>query len=376
MKRSAILIIDPRGNISLGGKDVINRHINYAKILYSKSKEQKLIICTTSYQGNRAFRSKFMDRYVLSKPTLNPVIFSWRVYRCIRKEKIKVQLIVVGDPWESFWTGFLLAKLIRRKIPIQLQIHGDIADPLWQKINWRNKIRFYLAKYPCSKAESIRAVGHHQKSNLIRNFNLSASKIEVIPVPISNNAVSSNKIRITQRPKSIALIGRIHEDRGIWSFLELVTKLNHASKDFDVIIIGSGKAESEFISRVKLEIPSQRLHLLGQLSELSLAKIWNKIGVLVSLAPVESYGRVMREGLISGVPVWASKSSGALDLISMSSSKGVKLLDLNISDKVLLKEFENLIRVKPDYNFRNKILIENKTLANLLVNSWLKLVIN
>jgi hypothetical protein len=60
----------------------------------------------------------------------------------------------------------------------------------------------------------------------------------------------------------------------------------------------------------------------------------------------------------------------------MSSSKGVKLLDLNISDKVLLKEFENLIRVKPDYNFRNKILIENKTLANLLVNSWLKLVIN
>ena len=376
MKRSAILIIDPRGNISLGGKDVINRHINYAKILYSKSKEQKLIICTTSYQGNRAFRSKFMDRYVLSKPTLNPVIFSWRVYRCIRREKIKVQLIVVGDPWESFWTGFLLAKLIRRKIPIQLQIHGDIADPLWQKINWRNKIRFYLAKYPCSKAESIRAVGHHQKSNLIRNLNLSASKIEVIPVPISNNAVSSNKIRITQRPKSIALIGRIHEDRGIWSFLDLVTKLNHASKDFDVIIIGSGKAESEFISRVKLEIPSQRLHLLGQLSELSLAKIWNKIGVLVSLAPVESYGRVMREGLISGVPVWVSKSSGALDLISMSSSKGVKLLDLKISDKVLLKEFENLIRVKPDYNFRNKILIENKTLANLLVNSWLKLVID
>ena len=376
MKRSAILIIDPRGNISLGGKDVINRHINYAKILYSKSKEQKLIICTTSYQGNRTFRSKFMDRYVLSKPTLNPVIFSWRVYRCIRREKIKVQLIVVSDPWESFWTGFLLAKLIRRKIPIQLQIHGDIADPLWQKINWRNKIRFYLAKYPCSKAESIRAVGHNQKNNLIRNLNLSASKIEVIPVPISNNVISSNKIRITQRPKSIALVGRIHEDRGIWSFLELVTKLNHASKDFDVIIIGSGKAESEFISRVKLEIPSQRLHLLGQLSELSLAKIWNKIGVLVSLAPVESYGRVMREGLISGVPVWASKSSGALDLISMSSSKGVKILDLNISDKVLLKEFENLIRVKPDYNFRNKILIENKTLANLLVNSWLKLVIN
>ena len=61
MQRSSVLIIDPRGNISLGGKDVINRHLDYAKVLFSKSNESKLVICTTSYQDTKIFPSKFMD---------------------------------------------------------------------------------------------------------------------------------------------------------------------------------------------------------------------------------------------------------------------------------------------------------------------------
>jgi glycosyltransferase involved in cell wall biosynthesis len=282
----------------------------------------------------------------------------------------------VGDPWESFWAGFFLAKLIRRKVPIQMQIHGDIADPLWRKINWRNRIRFYLAKYSCSKATAIRAVGQSQKINLIKNLSLSKAKITITPVPINIKALNLKKLRIAQRPKSIALIGRIHQDRGIWNFLDLINKMNDVSRDFDVIIIGSGKEESKFLSRVKLVIPRQRLQILGQMSEESLAKMWNKTGVLVSLAPVESYGRVMREALISGVPVWAIKSSGALDLISEFNSKTVRLIDLNGSAKALLKEFESLIRVKPDYNLRNKLVAENKSLVSMLVNSWLNLVKN
>ena len=376
MKRSAILIIDPRGNISLGGEDVINRHLDYAKVLFSKSNESKLVICTTGYQDTKIFRSKFMDRFILSKPTLNPIIFSWRVYRCIRREEIEVSLMIAGDPWESFWASFLLSKLMRRNIPIQMQIHGDIADPLWRKINWRNKVRFYLATYSCSKAVSIRAVGHNQKNNLIKNFDLSESKIALIPVPISQKVLTNKNLKNTKRPKSIALIGRIHEDRGIWSFVNLVNKLNNASKDFDVIIIGSGHAESEFLTRIKHIIPSQRLKVLGQLSEISIAKMWNKIGVLVSLAPVESYGRAIREAFISGVPVWVSKSSGALDLISKANSKGIKLMDLDHSDKALLKEFESLLVDRSDYDIRRKLVDENNGLSILLVNSWLKLIKN
>jgi glycosyltransferase involved in cell wall biosynthesis len=245
---------------------------------------------------------------------------------------------------------------------------------LWRNLNWRNRVRYYLAKYSCAKATAIRAVGDNQKKNLIKNLKLSTSKITVIPVPISQKLLLSKKLKGDQPPRSIALIGRIHEDRGIWRFIDLVNKLNRVSKDFDVIVIGSGQAETEFIAAIKNIIPRQRLKIFGQISEDSLAKMWSKIGVLVSLAPVESYGRAIREAFISGIPVWVSKSSGALDLISAANSKGIKLIDLNNSDKALLKEFEKLLVVKSEYNLRSKLFDDNKRLSSLLVESWLELV--
>jgi glycosyltransferase involved in cell wall biosynthesis len=255
-----------------------------------------------------------------------------------------------------------------------MQIHGDIADPLWRNLNWRNRVRYYLAKYSCAKATSIRAVGDNQKNNLIKNLKLSTSKIAVIPVPISQKLLISKKLNGDQRPRSIALIGRMHEDRGIWRFIDLVNKLNRVSQDFDVIVIGSGQAETEFVAAIKNIIPRQRLKIFGQISEDSLAKMWSKIGVLVSLAPVESYGRAIREAFISGIPVWVSKSSGALDLISTANSKGIKLIGLNHSDKALLREFEKLLVVKSEYNLRRKLFDENKGLSSLLVKSWLELI--
>jgi glycosyltransferase involved in cell wall biosynthesis len=212
------------------------------------------------------------------------------------------------------------------------------------------------------------------KNNLIKNLKLSTSKIAVIPVPISQKLLLSKKLNGDQRPRSIALIGRIHGDRGIWRFIDLVNKLNRVSQDFDVIVIGSGQAETEFVAAIKNIIPRQRLKIFGQISEDSLAKMWSKIGVLVSLAPVESYGRAIREAFISSIPVWVSKSSGALDLISTANSKGIKLIDLNHSDKALLREFEKLLVVKSEYNLRRKLFDENKGLSSLLVKSWLELI--
>ena len=38
MSNPSVLILDPRGNIAVGGKDVIARHENYAKELFRQGK--------------------------------------------------------------------------------------------------------------------------------------------------------------------------------------------------------------------------------------------------------------------------------------------------------------------------------------------------
>jgi len=247
LKPSAIIILDPRGNISRGGSDVINRHKNYGKHLASISNKLKLVVFTSGYSKRVSSSSKYLDQYVLSKPTFNSLIFALRANRCIRKEKIDVQLLIAGDPWESFWTALLLNKFMRRDIPIQLQIHGDIADPLWRRINVRNRIRFVLARIFCKRATSVRAVSKNQKNNLVKNLGIVKSIVKVIPIPISLESLDLRERRSQSRPPTIALIGRIHKDRGVNYFLQLLEKITMISQNVKVTLIGGGKGELDFL---------------------------------------------------------------------------------------------------------------------------------
>jgi glycosyltransferase involved in cell wall biosynthesis len=121
-------------------------------------------------------------------------------------------------------------------------------------------------------------------------------------------------------------------------------------------------------------MPKNRIIYLGQLPESELRKIWKKIGVLVSMAPVESYGRVMRESLIAGVPVWATTSAGVIDLMDNCNKGEVKLLDLSKSDVSLDKDFRSLLKTKVSSDFSKKFIKENNTYAAKLAKSWINII--
>ena len=377
MKQSIVVILDPRGNISSGGEDVIQRHNLYANELTNHSKIYKLIILTSSSEkkltknkGNR------LEIYQISKPTHNPVMFAFKAKKILRKYNFDVKLLVAGDPWESFWSSYFLGKFLGKKTPIQTQVHGDIADPYWKKINLINRARYYLAKVSLPKSTSVRAVSRHQVINLSKNFKIKLSKIDVIPVPIKVPSKSLTVNKVTNRPRTIGLVGRIHEDRGIWDFIRLVKAINSLTNDFKVIVIGTGNQKSSFLKRLKLVISNKRVTYLGQLSEKELNNAWNKIGVLVSIAPVESYGRVMREALLAGVSVWAAPTSGAKDLFKECKSGQIRVLELNDNPKILNQSFVSLLNSKIDLKYRSKFIKENSGYAAKLINSWLSVIKN
>ena len=299
-------------------------------------------------------------------------MFAKKVHKFIKINNLKVKLIVASDPWESFWSAYFLNKFLNKRIPIQIQAHGDIADPRWRRINLRNRIRFSFAKFSLPKASSIRAVTKYQAENLVNAFGIKREKIVVVPVPIT---VASKSVSLkSERPKAIGLIGRIHQDRGIWEFIKLVSILNFSTKDFKVVVIGDGPSKDKFLLKLESVIPKNRIIYLGQLPENELRKAWKRIGVLVSMAPVESYGRVVRESLIAGVPVWATASSGVKDLMDNCNKGEVKLLDLGKSDASLDKDFKTLLKTKVGSDFSKRFIRENNTYAAKLASSWMNTI--
>ena len=374
MSNPSVLILDPRGNIAVGGKDVIARHENYDKELFRQGKTSRLDLKVFSAGSSVKYSANGKNKMVIniSKPTFNSYIFAKKAHKFIKINNLNVKLLVAGDPWESFWSAYFLNKFLNKKIPIQIQVHGDIADPRWRRINLRNRIRFSLAKLFLHKATSIRAVTKYQAENLVMAFGIKREKIVVVPVPIT---VGSKSIALnSERPKTIGLIGRIHQDRGIWEFIKLVRILNSSSKDLKVVVIGDGLSKDKFLLKLESVIPKNRIIYLGQLPESELRKAWKKIGVLVSMAPVESYGRVMRESLIAGVPVWATTSAGVKDLMDNCKKGEVKLLDLSKSDATLDKDFKTLLKTKVSSDFSKRFIKENNTYAAKLANSWINTI--
>jgi glycosyltransferase involved in cell wall biosynthesis len=374
MSNPSVLILDPRGNIAVGGKDVITRHENYAKELLTQGKTSRLDLKVFSAGVSLQSSGKRGNERVvtISKPTFNSYMFAKKAHKFIKINNLNVKLLVAGDPWESYWSAYFLNKFFDEKMPIQIQVHGDIADPKWRRINFRNRFRYSLAKLSLSKASRVRAVTKYQAENLVKAFGIKRERIIVVPVPIT---VASKSVSLkSERPKTIGLIGRIHQDRGIWEFIRLVRILNSSSQDFKVVVLGDGPSKDKFLLKLSSVISKNRVIYLGQLPESELRKAWKRIGVLVSMAPVESYGRVIRESLIAGVPVWAIASAGVKDLMDNSKKGEVKLLDLSKSDASLDKDFKSLLKTKVGSDFGKRFIRENNTYAAKLAKSWINTI--
>ena len=374
MSNPSVLILDPRGNIAAGGKDVVTRHENYAKELLAQGKTSRLDLKVFSAGSSVKYSANGKNKMVIniSKPTFNSYMFAKKAHKFIKINNLNVKLLVAGDPWESYWSAYFLNKFLNKRIPIQIQVHGDIADPRWRRINPRNRIRYSLAKLSLRKASSVRAVTKYQAENLVNAFGIKREKIVVVPVPIT--VASKSVVFKSERPKTIGLIGRIHQDRGIWEFIRLIRILNSSSKDFKVVVLGQGPSKDKFLLKLSSVISKNRIIYLGQLPESELRKAWKRIGVLVSMAPVESYGRVMRESLITGVPVWATASAGVKDLMDNCKKGEVKLLDLSKSDASLDKDFKSLLKTKVSSDFSKRFIKENNTYAAKLASSWINII--
>ena len=366
-------MLDPRGVILTGGLDVMKRHEIYSRSIERFENNLKFVVFSSGQKPlGAASKNMNLEVYSVSNPTLNFFRFAFKSKGLISRMNLDVKLLIVGDCWESYWSAFILNKFLNRDIPIQIQVHGDIADPSWRKINLRNRIRYSLAKFSLSKVTGVRAVTRYQAENLVNAFDIGKEKIVVVPVPI--NVISKLVALKSERPKVIGLIGRIHQDRGIWNFLQLIRVLNTSSNDFKVVVIGDGPSKDKFLFKLESVIPKSRITYLGQLPESELRKVWKRIGVLVSMAPVESYGRVMRESLIAGVPVWATASAGVKDLMENCKKGEVKILDLSKSDASLDKDFKALLKTKVSSDFSKKFIKENDTYAAKLASSWVNII--
>jgi glycosyltransferase involved in cell wall biosynthesis len=279
-------------------------------------------------------------------------------------------LLVSGDPWESYLASLILRKITSRYLPIQVQLHADVGSSSWRNMNWRNQIRSFFLSYSLNRAEIIRCVSESQLTNLERISPGVSSKTEVIPVPIKIDPNLSQK-RKSHKNISIAIVGRIHKDRGLEEFVRICKILRRNFQELKIFIVGEGPHEDWLKNSLGKANLLQCSLFMGYRNQEELSFLWETFGCLASLAPSEAFGRSAREALMYGVPVLAKRSSGLSELETSYSGNGIWFVD-RLSENQISNLFDDMAGFVVPNSIGKAIIKEVKSLHEELAKSWIE----
>jgi glycosyltransferase involved in cell wall biosynthesis len=251
------------------------------------------------------------------------------------RKYILVSGITPIDMLASVFFKFFLKDRIR----LQGQFHGDTYN-FPRRWVLKSLIQFLISRLIILRADSIRVVSVYQiqEINQIRRKGL---LVFVAPIPIDSNLVLQ---RGTEKNKKlIAVVGRLHMERGVQEIVDVIGKLCTLKSDLEIEVVGDGPLRAE-IENLEVRFP-YNVKYWGYRDSAFLRDLYGRSSYLLSAAPSEGYGLVLREAIYNGVQVVARDSKGSRSLKELfqehvhlyeSPSAAVEVLSLLLREQTKL----------------------------------------
>lgn len=376
MMNATVFIVDARHRINNFEEETVSRHVSYAKNLSRSSTGQFQHVVVLQI---RAAHESSLENL---SPNLRIVRLDGKLNRNKIFEQIKsitleshsqAAILVAGDPLISGFLAIRVKEKLVKKTKLltkcQVQVHFELNSILSAR-NPKSILKYLLTRYSLNHADQMRFVDSDQRELFTQKFGLTKPSV-VIPVPLNISAAYKVTKR-THTPNSIAFVGRLHNERGLQEFLRIAEVISETSPGLKVLIYGDGPEKRNL--EALLERKSSRLNILLKGSYANLDLEWPKIGVLVSTAPAESYGRAMREAHIHGVPVLAVSSLGSKKLASIAPQGSIRVLNSNFGGIEILDAYTSLRQNIIPITYREKLQADQSNLTRQVPAAWVELM--
>jgi len=245
-----------------------------------------------------------------------PLAYQACMLDSIMKNHEDIELI---SAYHSLTRGFV-ATLVKGKyeIPVVVTIFGEIYSAPDYYLKRRKAIQFVV-----NRADSVLSVSQHCARSLER-IGLDYSKIRVIPYGIDTKSYSPalDKAKIRQRfniqgeSKVVLFVGRLIEDTGLSTVLEMIPLLLRERSDVNIVLAGAKgdltqKAmevadRSEGKVSLAVDVPSQELPYYYASCDVLLATATDDRACM---------GMTIKEAMASGKPVIAANVGGVPEAI-------------------------------------------------------------
>ena len=140
--KNTFLIIDPKSHIR-NQKSVLSRHQRYAEELFTASNNSALLaVLSLGYHGDVQLEKKNNIWLFYFPLNIKRIIANYKSIKLKLLELGSIRLLISGDPWLGAVIVFTLRKFIFKGSVIEIQVHADIGDKAWRKINLLNSLKY------------------------------------------------------------------------------------------------------------------------------------------------------------------------------------------------------------------------------------------
>ncbi len=180
-----------------------------------------------------------------------------------------------------------------------------------------------LARLFYNKADKVIAVSEELKSELIRDYGISDSKIVAIPLGCDMHSIERSKLerleesvnKRLKEKKIICNVGRLSYPKGQWHLIRAFKHVLEVVPDSMLIIVGDGEKREYLESVIDQLTITDNVLLLGRVD--SVYKYINVSDAFVFPSLLEGFPNALAEALCVGVPcIAADFRTGARELLA------------------------------------------------------------
>lgn len=378
---NCIVLFDFRGRVGKEGSDSFSRHLEYANKLFEISDGEITRLVILQFSNDQIMNEMSRDHLsvITSRGLSRFKIPSPGVLLKISKLRgLSIKMLVIGDGHVTFLMSLIprmvYKVLSKRNIPLQVQIHHEVVkrSPTDGIVVF---LKYLLTKFAIQSANSVRVTTNSHSNQVEKAYGCPKNKLVAVPVRI-NLSRSTDTTYPYPRNKSIGIVGRLHRERDLQISFKVIKLLNEVDNNFKVLVLGEGPEENSFREELTRELGPERVAFLGYLTQGDFERAWMKIGVLLSTAREESFGRTIRESLCRGVPVLVEKSLGAQEASAIAPRGWLSFINHPLNQAELFEQFSALLGIKTDDSFANFHDLINAQIPEQLVVNWLNTIKN
>lgn len=321
---------------------------------------------------------KFKYSFLLKGLSNNGRVFRFGMHRKIRKTNPD---IILGFEY-SLTTQYLI--LLKRLGLIHQRIGSTVDDSIDICHNVQSRGRYIVRKWSVNCLDYFVVLSNEVSEYYQQTFGLKKEQIIVSPILQEPDRLRNNPEKLESIAKKyqqeyhlngkkvLLFVGRFIPEKALPRFISTIASLLHEHEDLVFVLVGDGQERGPIENLVRNKSLENKVLLPGRFEgeELFAWYLCASCFTLPSLS--ETFGAVVNEALIFGLPVFCSKYAGASSLIQ--SHNGVVFDPLN--EKTTIEKLNHFLGWTENFDEiditnRPSLMLDYK---EVFIKEWRKLV--